>query len=213
MSVLLTHVPYSTTWHQVCEQPLPSWCHHCRCQLEARWGDHDGCFVPGLSKAQEMCEHALHQLQTLCPSRPSHSFGFQMQKEAVLQSAFSQPPSRRAHTDTSKAYSALPARAPHRKLRACLNVAESEKKVQLSGRRLQECKESGWHTGFYSMPCPSSWIVSCTRRVVELWRLNCYQSYSFSISGKGEVPTYRLLPWPWVYVYSCISDKEEEWNR
>jgi len=33
-----------------------------------------------------MCEHVLHQLRTLCPSRSSHMFGFQMQSKAVLQS-------------------------------------------------------------------------------------------------------------------------------
>lgn len=46
--------------------------------LEAWWGGQGGCFVPSLSTAQEMCDHALHQLWTLGPSRSSHTFGFQM---------------------------------------------------------------------------------------------------------------------------------------
>lgn len=64
--------------------------------------------------------------------------------------------------------------------------------------------------GFTSMPCPGSWPVSCTRHVVGLWRLHFRKNYSLSITSKEEIPTYELLPWLWVYVYSRNGDKVED---
>lgn len=137
--------------------------------LEAGWGGQGGCFVPRLSKAQEMCEHALRQLRTLCPSRSSHVWLPDAEGGHPSERTLSQPPSRCTCADASKAYSTLPARAPHGEPSPWLNFRESGKKVQLfleEGSKTAEIVDGT--LGFTGMPRPGSWPVSCTRCVVGL---------------------------------------------
>lgn len=113
MSILLTRVPYSTTWHQPCEQPLPSWSCHCWSQL--RWRKMGRPERLLCSKAQQSSGNVWAH-----PPPATDALPQQIQPHVWLpdaegsspERALLQPSSRCTWIDASEAYSTLSARVP-----------------------------------------------------------------------------------------------------